>query len=157
MDSREFRNALGCFATGITVITAFDGETPVGLTANSFTSLSLDPPLVLWCLDRSSEMLGIFTTADRFAINVLAADQEMVSRHFARKYRHAFEDIPFERGKTGAPLLTGALARFDCTLEARHDGGDHLIIVGRVMAFDHRPGAPLLYSRGKYAHLAEVV
>lgn len=155
-DSREFRDAMGCFATGITLVTALtpDGK-PMGLTANSFTSLSLDPPLVLWSLDRKSDTLAIFTTCQHFGVNVLRKRHRDLSSKFASKQNHEFDDIPFETWDSGVPLIPDALAAMECEVYARHEGGDHIIMVGHVLRLrSHLEGEPLLYYRGKYAELA---
>ncbi len=156
-DSREFRNALGGFVTGVTVVTtrAPDGM-PIGITANSFNSVSLDPPLVLFSLDRRAYSLAAFVAAQAFAIHVLADGQGELSRIFARALADKWTGIDFETWATGTPILVGALARFECRTHAIHEGGDHLIFVGEVLRFDHRPEArPLAYFRGAYAKLAE--
>lgn len=152
--SREFRNALGCFATGVTVVTTrrADGAS-VGITASSFSSVSLDPPLVLWCIDKSSDCFDDFQSADSFAINVLAAEDMNVSNDMARTGRDGLGDHGFSDGPAlGLPVLDRALANFECDVEHRHAGGDHVILVGRVKGMQWRPdGDPLLYFRGKYA------
>ncbi len=153
-NSREFRNALGCFATGVTVVTTRRADgVPVGITANSFSSVSLDPPLVLWCIDKSSDCFDDFQAADRFAINVLAADDMNVSNDMARTGRDGVGDHGFSDGPVlGLPVLERALAHFECEVEHRHAGGDHVILVGRVKGMQSRQdGDPLLYFRGKYA------
>lgn len=156
LDRREFRNALGCFATGVTVVTALapSGEA-IGITVNSFSSLSLDPPLVLWCLDRKSATLPVFEEAAAFVVNVLDASAEAVSARLAYKGGHALHDIETVETELGPPGLLHALARFECRTQARHPGGDHLILVGRVVHFVSRDeGEPLLYFRGRYGALA---
>ena len=152
-DTRLLRDAFGCFATGVTVVTAFgpDGA-PVGLTANSFASLSLDPPLVLFCLDRRSRRAPVLQAAPRFAVNVLHAGQETLSTRFARGASGADDlaDVAWDR-REGAPVLADAMAVFACAAEARHEGGDHLIMVGRVTHLQFDPGQdPLLYFQGRY-------
>ncbi|WP_029006746.1 flavin reductase family protein [Azospirillum halopraeferens] len=156
IDSRAFRSALGTFATGIAVITAEcpDG-TPVGVTVNSFSSVSLDPPLVLFCLGRASRSFDLFVHGTAFAVNILAAEQQELSARFARRDdQDRWEGVGIERWETGAPILTGCLANLDCTREAVYDGGDHVILVGRVRRLASRDdGNPLLYVRGGYATL----
>lgn len=155
-DPRTLRDALGCFSTGVTVVTARDGAgRPVGLTANSFTSVSLDPPLILFCLAKSSGNLAVFQECGHFAVNVLHIGQQPTSNRFARRGdEDRFADVAWEAGETGSPLLTGALAAFDCAREAVHDGGDHLIFVGRVLRVKFEPRRdPLLYFRGRYRRL----
>ena len=152
-DPRRLRDAFGCFGTGVTVVTAFDaGGAPVGLTANSFTSVSLDPPLLLFCLDRRSRRAAVLQAAQAFAVNVLHAGQEALSTRFARgatKDDH-LSDIGWDR-REGAPVLQDAMAVFACAKHAEHDGGDHLIVVGRVLQLEFRPEQdPLLYFQGRY-------
>jgi 3-hydroxy-9,10-secoandrosta-1,3,5(10)-triene-9,17-dione monooxygenase reductase component len=151
-DGRALRNALGNFATGVTVITARTpaGET-VGVTANSFNSVSLDPPLVLWSLARKSRSLPAYLAADHFAVHVLAADQVPLSQRFATPMENRYAGIEFRTGAGGAPLLEGCAARFQCKAVHRYEGGDHLIIVGEVVAFDASGRAALLYYKGGYA------
>ena len=155
MDGRELRNALGRFATGICVISTLDGrERPVGMTANSFSSVSLDPPLVLWSLQNNSEMYDTFATPARYAINILGRDQEAISNQFASKGEHLMDEGQYVIGEHGAPLLKGALVSFQCELHETHAGGDHLIIVGRVLAMvSHSDEEPLLFYGGQYRAL----
>jgi flavin reductase (DIM6/NTAB) family NADH-FMN oxidoreductase RutF len=155
-DIRSFRSALGTFATGITVVTSVgtDGE-PLGFTANSFNSVSLDPPLVLFSLDRRAYSLRAFEQAGVFAINVLREDQESVSTAFARALSDKWDSVPFETWETGCPILTEALANFECETKSMYDGGDHVIFVGRVLALRTNEGRPLLYYRGAYRQLIE--
>ncbi len=156
IDGRQFRNALGHFATGVCVVTAATDGGPVGLTINSFASVSLDPPLVLWSLDRASDRAEAFHIVDRFAINVLPEELRELSVQLAKKGAHAVPDDALEPEEHGIPVLSGALARFVCTVEARYDGGDHVIMVGRVDSFTHvHEGRPLLYYRGAYRTLAD--
>jgi flavin reductase (DIM6/NTAB) family NADH-FMN oxidoreductase RutF len=156
-DRRAFRNALGCFATGVTVVTTVtDAGEPVGLTANSFSSVSLDPPLVLFCLDRASHNLDAFRAAGRFAVNVLGDDQRDLSVRFSTTIGDRWDGVVWERWETGAPVLNGCLAALDCETEAIHEGGDHVIIVGRVKRLAAvADGKPLLYFRGNYATVEE--
>ena len=151
-DTRAFRDALGSFATGVTVITtcAPDGS-PVGLTANSFNSVSLEPPMVLWSLARASRSLPAFEQANHWAVHVLAADQEAVSNRFARRGEDKFAGLPVERGEGDVPLLRGCAARFECRGAFRYDGGDHVIFVGEVVRFARGPAAPLVFHAGQYA------
>lgn len=146
---RAFRDALGRYATGVTVVTAMGPEGPVGMTANSFTALSLDPPLVLWCPARRSARFAAMTGVQHFAIHVLAYDQLELGLHFARSGQD-FSDHSRETTPEGAPALEGVLARFDCATEALHAGGDHAIMVGRVLRARFRDGAPLLFWGGLY-------
>lgn len=154
-DARTFRDALGCFATGVTVVTAMcpDG-TPIGLTANSFTSVSLDPPLLLVCIANGAGSAPFLRTADRFAVNLLQIGQQPTSNRFAGKGEDRFAATPWEAGEFGTPVLTGSLGSFECAREAVHDGGDHFILVGRVLKAIFEPRRdPLLYFRGKYRKL----
>jgi flavin reductase (DIM6/NTAB) family NADH-FMN oxidoreductase RutF len=155
-DSRAFRTALGTFATGVTVITTRppEGEA-LGITVNSFASVSLDPPLVLFSLDKASHSFGAFAAASHYVVNVLADDQQDLSRRFSKTGQHGVEGVAAEIGVGGCPRLTGALAQLECAIEARHDGGDHVIYVGRVLGFHLRDdGQPLLYFRSRYADVA---
>lgn len=155
-DPREFRNALGMFATGVTVVTALNASgQPRGITANSFSSVSLDPMLVLWSVDRNASSYDVFSAAERFAINVLTEEQQALSKQFAANERHPFDGVPCSPGRDGVPILADCAAVFECTTEHRYDGGDHLILVGRVRAFTYRDGTqPLIYHGGEYARLS---
>ncbi len=147
--SMHYRRALGAFATGVCVITAEDSEGPVGLTVNSFTSVSLDPPLVLWCLGDESDRRHLFSQAPRFVINILSAEDRAHSERFA--WGAAWlEPGELDRGEHGAPLLKGALSRLECETRERIRLGDHLVIVGEVVHFDTRAGDGLVYFRGRY-------
>ena len=154
-DARTFRDALGCFATGVTIITAMDGEgQPIGLTANSFTSVSLDPPLLLVCVANNAGSAAVLRDAQRFAVNVLQIGQQPTSNRFAGKGEDRFANTPWEVGEFGTPVLTGSLSSFECARDAVHDGGDHFILVGRVLKAMFEPRRdPLLYFRGKYRRL----
>lgn len=155
-DSRELRDALGCFATGVTVITTVDEQQQaMGMTANSFSSVSLEPPLVLWCLQDSSDVYETFATPRYFAINILTQEQVELSNQYARKDQHALDPEHFSPGKHGAPIIHNALVSFECELEATYDGGDHLIIVGRVQDMQRSSkGEPLLFYAGGYRELS---
>ncbi len=155
-DSRAFRTALGTFATGVTVITTrAPGFEPLGITVNSFASVSLDPPMVLFSLDRASHSFEAFAAADHYTVNVLSAEQQDLSRRFAKTGQHAIGDAPHVAGEGGCPILTGALANFECAIAARYDGGDHVIYLGRVLSLRVADeGQPLLYFRSRYADLA---
>ncbi len=154
-DSQQFRRALGRFATGVCVITANPlGHKPFGVTVNSFSSLSLTPPLVLWSLQKTSDTMDAFATATSYCANVLAEDQQALSGRFAKKGDHALEDADYRTGDAGLPVLHGALASFECEIDARHDGGDHIILVGKVVAMHAgEPGKPLLYFDGGYRQI----
>jgi 3-hydroxy-9,10-secoandrosta-1,3,5(10)-triene-9,17-dione monooxygenase reductase component len=154
IDSKQFRKALGSFTTGVTVVTTrgVEGE-DVGLTANSFNSVSLDPPMVLWSLDRKSSSAAAFLAAEHFAVHILASDQEHVSNQFAKRGIDRFAGLAVERGHGDVPLLAGCSARFECRALYRHDGGDHVIFVGEVVAFDSFGRAPLVFHAGNYGLL----
>lgn len=155
-NGRAFRNALGEFATGVAAVTTMVGENaPIGITVNSFSSVSLDPPLVLWCLDKKSDTLDVFEACSGFTINVLNGQQQDLSDRLARPGDHGLDGIATTQGMNGAPSIDGALASFECAVEARYDAGDHIIMIGRVMAFHQSDEeAPLLYHRGAYCALA---
>lgn len=148
----EFRAALGQFTTGVTIVTARDPQGQlIGLTANSFNSVSLTPPLVLWSLSRQSTSMPGFQRASQYAINVLAADQRVLAERFARKGIDRFEGTPWRAGLTGAPLIEGAVATFECRHHGCHDAGDHVIFVGQVEHCHRRVGvAPLVYHGGRF-------
>ncbi|MFC6634321.1 flavin reductase family protein [Microbulbifer taiwanensis] len=156
-DPRKFRNALGQFATGVTVVTALDRSgNRVGMTANSFSSVSLDPMLVLWSVAKSCNAFDVFNHAEQFAIHVLHAGQQQVSNQFASKVPDRFAGIPCAEGIGGLPLLKDYGALFQCQTEHRYEGGDHIILVGRVLDFDLKPKPPLIFHAGRYADLPEV-
>jgi flavin reductase (DIM6/NTAB) family NADH-FMN oxidoreductase RutF len=145
------RRSLGRFATGVTVVTccAPDGR-PCGITANSFSSVSLDPPLVLWNIARVSNSVDAFLAADHFAIHVLSSDQQYMAEHFARTDHTRYNGIEHTISGHNVPILPGVLARFDCRTREIHEGGDHHIIVGEVEAHTAADGAPLLFFSGEY-------
>jgi 3-hydroxy-9,10-secoandrosta-1,3,5(10)-triene-9,17-dione monooxygenase reductase component len=150
--ARRFRSALGAFATGVTIVTTRDTEGhDIGLTANSFNSVSLDPPMVLWSLAKNARSLPAFLAASHFAVHVLAADQEELSLRFAARGSEKFAGLDLERGPAQVPLLRGCSARFQCSTAFRHEGGDHVIFVGAVEAFDHSDRPPLVFHGGRYA------
>ncbi|GAA0788771.1 flavin reductase family protein [Marinobacterium sediminicola] len=154
IDPRELRDALGLFATGVTVVTApGNGEQPVGITANSFSSLSLEPPLVLWSLAMRSPNLDAFEEGKPFAINILQRDQEALALQFARPMEDKFHNVEYELNNRQVPLLQGAQAQLECTVEFTRVLGDHLLIVGRVEAMQTEPSEPLLFYRGAFAQL----
>jgi flavin reductase (DIM6/NTAB) family NADH-FMN oxidoreductase RutF len=150
--SADFRAALGMFATGVTIVTARGvGGAPVGLTANSFNSVSLEPPLVLWSLARSAGSMPAFARGSHYAINILAADQHLLAERFATKAADRFADLVFRAGAGGAPLLDGAAAVFECFNRSRYEEGDHVIFVGEVERCSWRAGAqPLIFHGGRY-------
>jgi flavin reductase (DIM6/NTAB) family NADH-FMN oxidoreductase RutF/pimeloyl-ACP methyl ester carboxylesterase len=154
-DPRLLRDALGCFGTGVIIATTLDAEGgPIGLTANSFTSVSLDPPLVLFCLATSAASLPHFDGADAYAVNVLHIGQQPTSARFATRGEDRFEATPWEQWETGAPIITGSLASIECTPFSRHEAGDHVVFIGQVRRARFEPRRdPLLYFRGKYRRL----
>lgn len=158
IDQQAFRDCLGCFVTGVTVVTSVgrNGE-HVGLTVNSFNSVSLDPPMVLFSLDRRAQSLPVLEAAGRFAVSVLSDHQEAVSNRFARRDADKWDGTAFRTGETGCRLIEDAMATFDCRTYAQHDGGDHVIFVGEVLAMDIDPAKrPLVYYKGRYNSLAAV-
>ncbi|MEX2100781.1 MAG: flavin reductase family protein [Acidimicrobiia bacterium] len=153
-DDRRFRDVFGHFATGVTIVTAMNGDEPVGMAANSFTSLSLDPPLVLFCVAESSSTWPKMKDAGNFAVNILGEDHEGMSRLFAQKGADRFGQTAWHCGVSGAPVLDEAIAYIDCEFEAEYPGGDHNIIVCRVLDLDMREGArPLLFFKGSYSKM----
>jgi flavin reductase (DIM6/NTAB) family NADH-FMN oxidoreductase RutF len=152
MDSQQFRAALGMFATGVTIVTvrSADGGL-VGLTANSFNSVSLDPPLVLWSLAQRAGSMPVFTRGSHYAINILAADQKELAQRFAMRDIDRFAGVAWREGAGGAPVLDGAAAVFECANRSRYEEGDHVIFVGEVERCTARPGAqPLIFHGGRY-------
>jgi len=154
-DPRTLRDALGCFATGVTVVTCLDsGGRPVGLTANSFTSVSLDPPLLLVCVAKAAASAGPLTVAEHFAVNVLQTGQQPDSITFSTRVEDRFGRTEWACGEHGPPILRQSLSVFECARTAVHDGGDHWILVGEVKKASFEPGLdPLLYFRGSYRRL----
>jgi len=154
--TREFRDALGTFATGVCVISANpEGWEPFGMTVNSFASVSLDPPLVLWSLQNDSDMYEAFEKTERYCVNILRSDQQDMSNQYAKKGDHLLSSDHFEIGDSGAPVMPETLVSMECELEARHPGGDHIILVGRVLELTQRNnGEPLLFCSGAYRELA---
>ncbi|SEW18178.1 NADH-FMN oxidoreductase RutF, flavin reductase (DIM6/NTAB) family [Cognatiyoonia koreensis] len=148
-DSESFRGALGTFVTGVTIVTTDSPEGPVAIVANSFASVSLDPPLVLWSPAKASRRFEHFAGSRRFAVHVLAAEQRDICAAII-KSKTAIKKVPMHLSHCGMPIIEGALAAFECNLEATHDAGDHVIVVGRVTKAHHRPGNPLVFHAGKY-------
>jgi flavin reductase (DIM6/NTAB) family NADH-FMN oxidoreductase RutF len=148
----EFREALGMFATGVTIVTARDAHgVPIGLTANSFNSVSLDPPLVLWSLSRLAGSMPHFSRGSHYAINILAAEQRELAERFSRKVADRFAGVAFREGCGGAPILEGAAAVFECFNRSRYAEGDHVIFVGEVERCERRADAtPLIFHGGRY-------
>jgi flavin reductase (DIM6/NTAB) family NADH-FMN oxidoreductase RutF len=151
----RFRRAMGCFASGVTVVTAAVGDEIAGLTANAFSSVSLDPPMVLVCVDRRARSQEIIRRAGQFAVHILTSDQEEVARRFARPGPEKFEGLGWAWDAEGMPRLDRYLARMSCRLSAVHAGGDHAIFLGEVAALDsdERPAAPLTYFQGRLGAL----
>lgn len=152
IDAKAFRQALGAFTTGVTIVTTVD-ETgnDVGVTANSFNSVSLDPPMVLWSIGRSSTNINTFITARHFAVHILASDQEPLASQFSKRGVDRFAGLKLERGPGGIPLLEGCTARFQCRMAFQYEGGDHVILVGEVLEFDHYEREPLVFKSGRFA------
>jgi flavin reductase (DIM6/NTAB) family NADH-FMN oxidoreductase RutF len=158
IDTKALRSALGRFTTGVTIVTCLDAEgAPVGLTANSFASLSLDPPLVLWSLRHASAQLAAFGQARHFAVNVLAEAQVDLSRRFASSTADRFAEGAWTAGQGGAPVLSGCAAVFECETVSQQPAGDHQLFIGRVLALMEAPVPPLLFQAGHYRLLGEVL
>ncbi len=151
IESARYRQVLGHFATGVTVVTTADGDHPVGLAVNSFTSVSLDPPLVAFCVARTSTTWPRIRAVGSFCVNILAEDQEELCRAFAGRGPERFRGVGWRPSQSGAPILAGGLAWLDCIVHVEHDGGDHIMVLGRVreMGVDHE-GRPLVFYRGGY-------
>ena len=154
----DFRSTLGAFATGVTVITTQGADHSYGMTANAFSSVSLDPPLILICIKRESEGNEVIQRNGVFAVNVLGVDHEPISRYFASRLRPrgraAFEEIAHRFGVTGCPILEGVAAHLDCRLVASHEAGDHIILIGEVVGLEVNPSVPpLLFHHGQYRQL----
>lgn len=154
IDPQRFRQALGTFVTGVTIVTTRDGEgRPVGLTANSFNSVSLDPPLVLWSLALSSANLAAFRDAGHWAVHILSSDQQPLSQRFASRGVDKFAGLEFGEGPGGVPLLDGCAARFVCRATFEYEGGDHAIFVGEVVDLELAPATPLVFHSGRYSQV----
>lgn len=155
IEPRELRNALGQFATGVCLITTMaEDRTPLAITANSFSSVSLEPPLVLWSLQSNSDVYHHFCKPRYFGINVLTCEQQPLSARYAAKGQHEIEPAHYRSGKYGAPIIRDALLSLECGLEATYEGGDHLIIVGRICDMYRKPtGLPLVFYGGGYREL----
>ncbi len=155
-DPQELRRVMGLFATGVTVITTRDAQgRPFGLTANAVTSVSLVPPILLICVDRRSETFPHFFDSKIFVLNILADDQEEVSRRFASSGGDKFAGIPCRIGRLGSPILEGTLGHIECRIIETHEAGDHVIHLGEVEHAETRDGRPLLFFRGRYRHLED--
>jgi flavin reductase (DIM6/NTAB) family NADH-FMN oxidoreductase RutF len=156
IDPRDFRNALGSYATGVTIITAADADgKPVGLTCNSFTSVSLNPPLVLWSLVIYSQSMSAFQSASHFAVNVLGAAQQDLAAKFAVSSADKFAGVKWTPGLGGAPVLADSVANFQCRTADRYYGGDHVIFLGAVEAYAYNRQEPLLFARGGYGRFTQ--
>jgi 3-hydroxy-9,10-secoandrosta-1,3,5(10)-triene-9,17-dione monooxygenase reductase component len=154
INSRALRDAFGSFATGVTIVTtAGPAGADIGLTANSFSSVSLDPPMVLWSLARTAASIEAFRSCGHFAVHILSADQERLSSRFASKGIDRFEGLELDRGPGGIPLLRDCMARFTCRLAYQHEGGDHVIFVGEILDFGHSARKPLVFHGGRYGML----
>ena len=152
--TRELRQALGSFPTGVTVVTCLDSNNnPLGFTANSFTSVSLEPQLISICIDKDSFNIESFSIVGHFAVSVLSEDQQAISTTFATPNEDRFLNIEWDSKNTGSPVIKGAVAWFDCDTEQVISAGDHLILIGKVIAFDSTPKTPLMYLRGNYVNL----
>lgn len=150
-EPRALRQAMGRFATGVAVITTRTSAGRLeGMTVNSFSSVSLDPPLVLWSLRRQARSRAGFVEAGCFAVNILSAEQDALSRHFATPMADRFESLAWEPGHGGCPLLAGCLAHFECDTHEVVEAGDHLILIGRIRQVTHRDGVPLVFHGGQY-------
>jgi flavin reductase (DIM6/NTAB) family NADH-FMN oxidoreductase RutF len=151
---KAFRQCLGKFATGVTVVTCTDAaENPCGITANSFSSVSLDPPLILWNIAKVSNSLDAYLNAEFFAINVLSAEQQSLSAHFAKSDHTTFNGIDYVLSDSGVPLLPDTIATFHCRTHQTHDCGDHFVIIGEVTAYQSTDAEPLLFYSGTYRAL----
>ncbi len=154
-DMKKFRQCLGKFATGVTIVTCADDEgRPYGITANSFSSVSLEPHLILWNVAKVSNSLQAFLDANYFAINLLARNQQDLSSHFAKSDHTLFDTVEINRSRENVPLIPDTLACFECRTHQIHDCGDHHIVMGEVVRFEESDADPLLFFSGKYAGLA---
>lgn len=156
IDPKQFRAALGSFATGVTIVTTHHAGEDIGVTANSFNSVSLDPPLVLWSLAKASLSLAAFMESRYFTVHILSAAQDALSNQFAKRGEAKFANLQIERGRGNTPLLPDCAARFQCRTEFRYEGGDHVIFVGHVEEFDYSNQSPLVYHGGRYAHAVRI-
>ncbi|KPQ07357.1 MAG: DIM6/NTAB family protein [Rhodobacteraceae bacterium HLUCCA12] len=150
-DPAQFRAVMGCFPTGVTIMTVHDDDLgPIGVTASSFNTVSLEPPLILWSLALKAHSLAAFRANDHFAVNILGAGQCDLASRFARAGEDKFAQVETLAGETGAPLLAGALAHIECHVAARYPGGDHEIILGEVLSLHRGDGEPLVFSEGRF-------
>jgi flavin reductase (DIM6/NTAB) family NADH-FMN oxidoreductase RutF len=154
-DANELRRVMGMFATGVTVLTTRDAEgRPYGLTANAVTSLSLDPPLLIICIDKRAETHPHFSDSRCFVVNILSEEQSELSTHFAKSGGEKFGTLPFSTNQDGVPVLEGTLAHVECRIVETYEGGDHVIHIGEIQHAEVRGGRPLLFFQGRYHHLA---
>ncbi len=154
-DLRELRRTLGCFATGVTIVTTLDGDgQPRGMTANSFTSVSLDPALILVCVAKSAPIMAAFDSAGGFAVNILDEQQQHLSQRFATPSADKFAGLDWRAGVSGAPVLGDTLAFFDCRMHQQIEAGDHIILIGAVADFGSTNAPPLLFCKGSYGAIA---
>ena len=149
-DERQFRDAMAQFATGVTIVCARAADRYVGFTANSFSSVSLDPPLVIWNLAARSASLAAFETAPRYSVNVLSAGQVELARRFSRPHADRFASVPYRLGWSDAPLIEGCVAWLECRHHARHRTGDHMLFVGEVVTVEHARGQGLVFHHGRF-------
>lgn len=155
MNKREFRDIAGRFATGVTVMTTKTEQGyPVGMTANSFTTLSITPPLVIFNIGKKVSLFNDFKKTNRFAVNILAANQKELCKQFSTSNIDRFEGVNYEEDVTGAPILHGVIGYFDCVIKERYEGGDHIIIIGEVKGGAQREGDPLIFFKGEFSKLA---
>lgn len=156
IDSREFRDALGSYPTGVAIITTLDPSgNPIGMTVNSFSSVSLDPPLVLWSIDRKSAYFDVFLRADHFAVHVLREDQQNLSRDFSSESPGHFASLEYDRGIANLPLLKSYSALFQCETRSLYDEGDHVILIGRVIDIRNVVAKSLVFVEGSYKRIAD--
>jgi flavin reductase (DIM6/NTAB) family NADH-FMN oxidoreductase RutF len=156
LDSIALRNSLGNFATGVAVITVnCKNKGDLGLTVNSFSSVSLDPPLILWSINRNSDLFETFVGTETFTVNILNEAQQDISNQLSKKEEHSLANYDWQRTKNGCLFVSDSLAHFDCDTFEQLDGGDHIIFVGKVTDFENRGGKPLLFAQGKYCQIQE--
>jgi flavin reductase (DIM6/NTAB) family NADH-FMN oxidoreductase RutF len=155
MDTLQLRRIFSKFATGVTVVTAQSETGPIGITCNSFASLSLEPPLLLWSLRKASSKYAPFANARHFTVNVLAANQMDLAGAFAKSGHNPYEGLDFKHGQEGVPVLRETAAHFECEVEATQDAGDHLLIIGRIVSAGHTDSTPLVFSEGRYVDTIE--
>ena len=153
-NARAYRDALGCFGTGVTIVTTLTDQGPLAITVNSFTSVSLDPALLLWCPAKTSLRHDTFVGAEKFAVHVLAEDQLALAQHFARN-GEGFAEGSWQLSAAGTPALPDVIARFECSRYDTHPAGDHSIVLGQVTSVTTRPGKGLIFKRGQYGGFLE--